>query len=432
MATSTGTAWPEASASPPRESVQLADIFAEHGESFRAHHRLPPQYLRVMWRIEACRTEVLGGQVRWCEDCDFEQYVYHSCRDRHCPKCQTQAKEQWREARQAELLPVPYFHQVFTLPHEVNCWILASERNQRVLLELLFASVSATLHEFGQGELGGQVGFTLVLHTWDQRLRPHFHLHVLIASGAVSADRSRWIAGGNDFLFPVRALSKMFRGKFLAGFETLEEAGKLDRPRAYRDDNGGPGQAPTVTGMLRRLRRKSWVIYSKPPFAGPAKLLDYLSRYTHRVAISNDRILACQDGEVTFAYRDRSDGDRRKEETIPAETFIGRFLSHVLPRRLMRIRHYGFLANRYRHSRLTQIRQLLGARPVERPTQLPASQWLEQLLGIDPNRCPCCGGLLQQRELPPQRAPDRPPNRSMPGESASPTRASRGPPGDRS
>lgn len=390
------TSTPE-SAQPSRtrsRRIELADIFARHGNEYRRNHWLPARHLKVMRRIIACRTAELGGHRQWCESCGFERYVYHSCRDRHCPKCQTQAREQWRAARQLDLLPVPYFHQVFTLPHEFNAWILASEANYRVLVKLLFDSVGQTLLTFGRGELGGQLGFTLVLHTWDQQLRPHFHLHGLVASGALSDDGSRWIVGGARFLFPVRALSKKFRGKFLAGFEALLQAGQLRLPSEYA------GNQPRVRQLFKRLRKKPWVVYSKAPFAGPAKLLDYLSRYTHRVAISNERIVSCVDGQVTFSYRDRADGDRRKQSTIPAETFIGRFLTHVLPRQLMRIRHYGFLSNRNRKDKLATIRNLLGAgAPQPRPLQT-ASEWLQTVLGIDPNQCPCCGAPLRESALP--------------------------------
>lgn len=385
-------------AAPATKRVELADILAHHSEAFERRHRLPLRHRKVIRAIVACRTAALGGHHQWCDECGFERFVYHSCRNRHCPKCQTQAKEAWRQARQLELLPVPYFHQVFTLPHQLNEWVLAGEGNQRALLKLLFDSASATLLEFGQGEFGGQVGFTLVLHTWDQQLRPHFHLHGLIASGAISNDGSRWIAGGAKFLFPVRALSKKFRGKFWDGFQQLLEAGKLRLPREYAE---GAKQVPP---LLKKLRKKSWVIYSKAPFAGPAKLLDYLSRYTHRVAISNDRLLACGDGQVTFAYRDRADGDRRKRSTIPADRFIGRFLTHVLPDRFTRIRHYGFLSNRNRKTKLATIRKRLAVRPPEPAITLTAEQWLETVLEIETSRCPCCGKLMREEQI---RAADR-------------------------
>ena len=379
-------------AGPATERIELADIFARYGPPLE--HRLPARKRKVMRRVIACRTADLGGKLQWCADCGFERFVYHSCRDRHCPKCQTQAKEAWRQARQHELLPVPYFHQVFTLPHELNAWVLCGEENQRALLKLLFAAASETLLEFGKGELGGQLGFTLVLHTWGQQLRPHFHLHALVASGALSPDRSRWIAGGATFLFPVRALSKKFRGRFLAGFRQLLDRGQLRLPKEYAEGGRSTGR------LLKTLGKKPWVVYSKPPFAGPAKLLDYLSRYTHRVAISNDRLVSCRNGEVTFRYRDRADGDRRKERTLPAAEFISRYLKHVLPTRFMRIRHYGFLANRHRRSKLATIRTLLGARPPEPPPAAQsASEWLEAVLGIDPDCCPGCGEPLSSREL---------------------------------
>ena len=248
--------------------------------------------------------------------------------------------------------------------------------------------------KFGRAELGGEVGFTLVLHTWDQLLRPHFHLHGLMASGALSADGERWIAGGKDFLFAVRALSKVFRGKFLAGFESLLCGGALTLPR----DFGPGGKHPRA--LVRRLYRKSWVVYSKPPYAGPAKLLDYLSRYTHRVAISNDRLIRCTSDSVEFFYRDRRDGDRRKLTSLPPETFLRRFLCHVLPERFTRIRHYGFLANRHRREKLEKIRRLVGMR--RRPDEvMPATlEWVAQLLGVDLNRCPRCDAPLCVAALP--------------------------------
>jgi hypothetical protein len=223
----------------------------------------------------------MGGHVKWCDDCGYQRYVYHSCRNRHCPKCQTQAKEVWREARKLELLPVPYFHQVFTLPHELNEWILASEENQRALLKLLFDSAAATLIAFGRGELGGEVGFTLVLHTWDQLLRPHFHLHGLIAAGALAEDGSRWIAGGAKYLFPVRGLSKKFRGKFLAGFKKLLAEGELRLPRPYAD------RRKQIPAMLKRLRKKSWVVLhcaptTTRPSAGSPHMTDCATASKHR------------------------------------------------------------------------------------------------------------------------------------------------------
>jgi hypothetical protein len=303
-------------------------------------------------------------------------------------------------ARQEELLPVPYFHNVFTLPHELNMLILWSDRNQRALLSLLFDAAAQTLLEFGHNEFGGKVGFTLVLHTWDQQLRAHFHLHCLIASGALTKDGSQWVAGGRQFLFPVCGLSKMFRAKYLDGLADLLERDQLDVPPPLAE----LAQAHTRRRWLRRCRKKAWVVYSQAPFAGPRRLLDYLGRYTHRVAISNHRILACEDGQVYYRYRDRRNGDRLKTDVLPAEEFLRRFLQHVLPDHFLRIRHYGLLANCVKSHLLTRCRQLLGARPPapdDRPQS--AADWMRVLLGIDITQCPCCGKELQREILPPSR-----------------------------
>jgi len=324
-----------------RASCELADVFGQYGEAYQRTHPLSPAQRKAAWAITHCRTAALGGQHQWCEACGFEQFTYHSCRNRHCPKCQSTASAAWVAARQKELLPVPYFHNVFTLSHDLNPLILYSQRNQRALLGLLFAATASTLLTFGRQELHGQIGFTLVLHTWDQRLQAHFHLHGLIASGALSADGSQWIAGGRQFLFRVRGLSKMFRGKYLDGLAALLAERQLDIPPQLSHLRETAGRCR----WFRRLRRKSWVVYTKAPFAGPRKLLDYLGRYTHRVAISNHRLLDCRDGQVRYTYRDRRDGDRRKIDELPAGEFLHRFLQHVLPDGFCRIRHYGLLAN---------------------------------------------------------------------------------------
>lgn len=384
---------------PPPATAQadLADVFRRYGPAWLQAHPVPLRHRKVMQAIATCRTAAQGGRRQWCPACGYERYVYFSCRNRHCPQCQTLAKEAWREARQRELLPVPYFHQVFTLPHQLNQLVLWSERNQRALLKLLFDATAATLLQFGRRELGGQVGFTLVLHTWDQQLRTHLHLHCMIPSGALTDGGSRWIAGGRHFLFSVRALSKVYRAKYLDGLRALLQEGELDLPPdlSSLDDRGRDR-------WMRRLRKHSWVVYAKAPFAGPEKLLDYLSRYTHRVAISNHRIQSCGNGLVQFSYRDRQDADRRKIQTVSADTFISRFLRHVLPDRFTRIRHYGFLANRNKQQALASIRQQLGVRtpPSAEPSQT-LQQWLQDVLGIDPDRCPCCGGPLIEEELPP-------------------------------
>jgi hypothetical protein len=400
-----------------RGSCELADVFRQYGEAYQHAHWLRPAQRKAAWAITHCRTAALGGEHRWCEACGFEQYTYHSCRNRHCPKCQSTASAAWVTARQQELLPVPYFHDVFTLPHDVNALLLYSERNQRALLGTLFDATAATLQTFGRQELGGQIGFTLVLHTWDQQLRAHFHLHCLIASGALASDGSHWIAGGRQFLFPVCGLSKMFRGKYLDRLAALLADGQLDIPPQLSPLS----DAAERRRWLRRLGKKRWVVYAKAPFAGPRKLIDYLGRYTHRVAISNHRLLECRAGRVRYTYRDRRDGDRQKIDELPAEEFLHRFLQHVLPDGFCRIRHYGLLANCVKRKRLPQCRQLLGVRGPLVVEEAPrsAAQWLLLLLGIEITRCPQCGGRLQSASLPaphdlPCQACQRPNSRGFP------------------
>ena len=304
---------------------ELADIFRRYGERFEQTYRLSAAEHKVIRAVKVCRTEELGGHLYRCDACGFERPVYNSCRNRHCPKCQSLAKARWLEKQTAELLPVGYFHLVFTLPHEFNRLILA---HKKIVLNLLFKAVSETLLDFGKSRLGGTLGMIAVLHTWDQTLKDHFHLHCLVPAGALSLDQSRWIATRKNFLFPNKALSRVFRGKFLDLLGQTRHRGKL--PAIYSNIS----------------HRKDWVVYAKKPFGSPQTVLDYLGRYTHRVALSNDRILAVDQGQVTLSYRDRKDGDRKKTLTLDAQEFIRRFLLHVLPEGFMRIRHFGFLANR--------------------------------------------------------------------------------------
>lgn len=392
-----------ASAAPAGKSArtcELADIVRRYGATYRRTQRLTRAQSKTLTAIAHCRTAALGGQRQWCDDCGYQRYVYHSCRNRHCPKCQSTATAAWVQARTDELLPVPYFHNVFTLPHQLHGLLLRSERNRRALLKLLFDAAAQTLLAFGHSEFGGQIGFTLVLHTWDQQLRPHFHLHALVASGALAPDGQRWIAGGRQFLFAVRGLSQMFRAKYLDGVAELLERGALDLP---------PPLAPLAEtahrrAWLRRLRKQPWVVYSQRPFAGPRKLIDYLGRYTHRTAIGNQRLLDCDDGQVRFTWRDRRDGDRRKIMSLPAEEFLRRFLTHVLPPRFTRIRHYGLLANRGKQQRLAHIRTLLGCTAAVLPAPprpQTAAEWLRLLVGIDVGQCPGCGGPLACQRLAP-------------------------------
>ena len=379
-----------------RPRWEVADIFRHYGEAYRHSHALPRSHLKVMQAIEVCRTAHLGGHVEQCDCCGFQRPAYNSCRNRHCPKCQSLAKAHWLEERKAELLPVGYFHLVFTLPHELNPIAL---HNKKILYAILFRAVSETLLEFARTHLGGTLGFITVLHTWDQTLRDHFHLHCLIPAGALSLDRSRWIPARPNFLFSVKALSSVFRGKFL---HLLHQA-------FFRGQLQFPGQTASLADpaafarLLQSLRKKKWVVYAKKPFSSPAKVLDYLGRYTHRVALSNHRILAVKEGQVTFLYRNRKNGDQLESMTLPAMEFIRRFLLHVLPDGFMRIRHFGFLANRVKKQNLGRCRQLLGL-----STALPQSsdkttrQQLLDLTGVDWFQCPRCnrGNMIVIAPLP--------------------------------
>jgi hypothetical protein len=363
--------------------VELADIFRAYGESYRRNHRLPVSYLKVIEAVERCRTAALGGHLQQCDACGFERPAYNSCRNRHCPKCQSLAKVKWLDKQKSELLPTGYFHLVFTLPHELNPLILI---NNKPLINILFQSVWQTLAQFARSRLGGSLGITAVLHTWDQTLLDHFHLHCLVPAGALSFDRNRWVPARQDFLFPVKALSRVFRAKFLDSLKKSFDQSKLlfvgqIEPLADADSFGV---------LLNGLRKKPWVVYAKKPFGSPVHVLDYLARYTHRVAFSNDRIYSLHNREVTFAYRDRKNEDRRKLMTLGAEEFIRRFLLHVIPKGFMRVRHYGFLAN---HSKdcLSKCRQLMGLTPAPPPPpQRSTEELMLALTGIDIHRCPLC------------------------------------------
>ena len=362
---------------------ELADIFRLYGERYRRTHPLPASHRKAMRAIEVCRTQELGGHLKKCDTCGFEHPAYNSCRNRHCPKCQSLAKAQWLEKQTAELLPVGYFHLVFTLPHELNRLILA---HKKILLALLFKAVSETLLEFGQRRLQGTLGIIAVLHTWDQTLKDHFHLHCLVPAGALSFDHSHWIAARKNFLFPITALSQVFRGKFLGLLHQACDKEKI----------------PPANNEIKASRQKNWVVYAKKPFGSPQSVLDYLGRYTHRVALSNDRILKIENGEVTLSYRDRKDGDRKKTLPLDAQEFIRRFLLHVLPQGFMRIRHFGFLANRSKKQALTQCRKLLNCDPPPPRSNLCAKDLLLKLTGLDLSRCPSCqkGTMIVVAELP--------------------------------
>jgi hypothetical protein len=366
-----------------RGGVELADIFRAYGESYRRNHPLPVSHLKVMQAVERCRTAALGGHLEQCERCGFERPAYNSCRNRHCPKCQSLAKVKWLEKQKSELLPTGYFHLVFTLPHELNPLILV---NEKPLINILFQSVWQTLAQFARHRLGGTLGITAVLHTWDQTLLDHFHLHCLVPAGVLSFDRDRWVSARQDFLFAVKALSLVFRAKFLDSLKKTFNQNKL----LFVGQIAPWADARSFDGLLGGLGKKPWVVYAKKPFGSPAHVLDYLGRYTHRVALSNNRICSVHNGEVTFVYRDRKNQNRRKLMTLDAEEFIRRFLLHVIPKGFMRVRHYGFLAN---HSKdcLSKCRQLIGLTPAPPPPpQRSTEELMLALTGIDIHRCPLC------------------------------------------
>jgi predicted Zn-ribbon and HTH transcriptional regulator len=394
-----------AAAADTRPNLEVADIVRRYGAAYQNAYSVPLAHQRVLQAIADCRTATLGGHLEACNHCGYQRPVYNSCRNRHCPKCQTLARAQWLADRQAELLPVGYFHNVFTLPHEFND---LSQANQRVVYGLLFRSVAATLQAFAADPrygLGGQAGFTAVLHTWDQKLLYHVHLHCVIAGGALAFDGSRWIPARAHYLFPVRELSRAYRSRFLEGLRQAYQRNELVFPGRL----AALQEAASFAELLARLAAKEWVVYSQPPFGGPDKVLEYLSRYTHRVAISNGRLLAIANGGVTFTYRDRRDGNRSKELTITAAEFLRRFLLHVTPSGLCRIRHYGFLSNRAKEKQLPRCRALLGQRPP--PPQEPVRDVVALLLrftGVDVTRCPRCqqGRLVgMERILPTPTCP---------------------------
>jgi Putative transposase/Transposase zinc-binding domain len=383
-----------------KRSPELADIFRAYGESYRQAQALPRAQLKVMHAIESCRTAALGGHLQQCDRCGYQQPAYNSCRNRHCPKCGSLAKAQWLEDRKADLLPVGYFHLVFTLPHELNPLLLV---NKKVLCDILFKAASQTLLDFGRTHLHGSLGFICVLHTWDQTLRDHFHLHCLIPGGALSFDLRRWIAARRTFLFSVTALSLVFRGKFLALLERAFTKGELQFPGR----TVALAEPAAFTPLVHALRQKPWVVYAKRPFSSPEKVLDYLGRYTQRVALSNNRILSVAqsaDGPlVTFTYRDRKHGHQTRTMALKVDEFIRRFLLHVLPNGFMRIRHFGFLANRSRKQKLDRCRTLLGlAQQPAPPSKKSARQLLLEVTGFDLARCPAChvGTLAVLAQLP--------------------------------
>ena len=384
-----------------KNKYEVGDIFRRYGKDYQKENILSFKKLKVMHNISVCRTAHLGGHIEQCDQCDFERIAYNSCRDRHCPKCQTMVKEKWLNDRKADLLPCNYFHMVFTLPHKLNPIILT---NKKVMLNNLFAAVNQTLQVFAkdpQWRLEGQVGFIGVLHTWSQKLTDHFHLHCLVAGGALSFDKKRWIPSKNSFLFKATSMAKEFKKRYLRLFEKAYLNDELifqGKTTPYKFKKG-------FTSLLDSLFKVKWIVYAKRPFAGPEQVLEYLGRYTHRIAISNNRIKSIDNNKISFDYKDRSDNDAIKTMTISSHEFIRRFLLHVLPENFMKIRYFGFLSHRNKKQAINLIRKFIGSdMPLQEKTKETVLEMMLRLTGQDISCCPICkkGKMTIIRGLPNQ------------------------------
>jgi Putative transposase/Transposase zinc-binding domain len=361
---------------------------------------LTPQQRRALNDLTACRTAALGGHVLGCPQCGYQQIAYNSCGNRHCPTCQGAAAARWMEARAAELLPVSYFHLVFTLPNVLGPIALA---NPRVVYDLLLRCAAESILKVAANpdHLGARTGVLAVLHTWGQTLQLHPHAHCVVPGGGLSPEGTRWVGSRPDFFLPVRVLSRVFRGKLLAGLRAAHAAGRLHLPARHPD-----GETDEFERLVSAAVRTDWVVYAKPPFGGPQQVLKYLARYTHRVAISNRRLLDVEDGVVRFRYKDYAHGNRKRVMELSASEFVRRFLLHVLPGGLVRIRHYGILSNRHRHEHLVLCRKLLtGGEAVQAELESAATVQSTQCPeSITPTRvCPRCGAgrMILIAEFPP-------------------------------
>jgi Putative transposase/Transposase zinc-binding domain len=385
-----------------RPRFEVADVFRCYGADYRLHNgaSMSNAQHRVMTAIEVCRTAFLGGHLEQCDQCGHQRNAYNSCANRHCPKCQSLARAQWLEDRQSELLNTQYFHVVFTLPQQIAT---IAYQNKRELYGILFRTTAETLLTIAADpkHLGAEIGFFAVLHTWGQNLLHHPHLHCVVTGGGLSADGSQWISCRAGFFLPVGVLSRLFRRLFLANLLKAFDAGKLQffsSLESLRDRS-------SFLDYLASLREAEWVVYAKRPFAGPEQVLDYVGRYTHRVAISNNRLLEIAEGKVTFRYKDYRHDAQQKTMTLEAEEFIRRFLLHVLPEGFQRIRYYGFLANRYREQKLAHCRELLDMPAPEPPALDGAKDYrerYEELTGCSLWQCPVChkGRMLAIEILP--------------------------------
>ena len=366
----------------------MADIIRYAGPGFveRSHRWINGQHLKVLQAILRCRTAALGGHRDRCADCGHTAISYNSCRNRHCPRCQGNARLRWLQQRERELLPTRYIHAVFTLPRELAPLAL---QNKRILYSLLFHASAETLQQVARDprHLGAEIGFFSVLHTWNQRLQHHPHVHCVIAAGGLAPDQARWIASTRSFFLPVKVLSRVFRGKFLAGLKKAFHHGHLQ----FHGHLAPLAEPGSFAAWLRCLFRHDWIVYSKRPFGGPEQVLRYLGAYTHRVGISNSRLLALSEGRVRFRWRDSAHGNRKRVMSLPVDEFLRRFLLHLLPRGFVRIRNFGFLANRQRAALLPLCFRLL-------PSSTPASDASEPPRSQPLPKCPRCGGSMHVLE----------------------------------
>ncbi len=384
--------------------IEVGDIFRQYGAAYRKSRKLPLQSLKAMSAIESCRTAALGGHVDECDSCGHLRISYNSCRNRHCPKCQSLAKERWLEARKKELLPVSYLHGVLTIPYELNPIALI---NQKEIYDILFKSGTETLRELGfdPKHLGAEIGIIAILHTWGQNLMDHPHLHCIVPCGGLSVDSKKWLlpkksTSKKKFFVHVNVISDLFKKKFLFYFKGLYLSGKLN----FVGKITNLGKRQEFEKLCDKLFKKKWITYIKKPFGGAEQVIDYLGRYTHRVAISNERIIKLENDRVTFRYRDYRDGNKNKLMTLDVFEFIRRFLLHILPFKYFKIRYYGLFSNRNRKKKIKICKKILGLIENGREEQSQKESWEEllfRLTGTDPRICPCCnkGRMVRKGKL---------------------------------
>ncbi|MBF8984900.1 IS91 family transposase [Lutibacter sp. B2] len=382
--------------------IEIADILHKYGEAYRSKYRLSRQEFKAMGAIEFCRSSALGGHIDECDACGHIRISYNSCRNRHCPKCQSLAKEKWLDARNKDLLPIEYYHVVFTIPNELNPLTL---RNKKIIYSILFKASAETLKELSEDPkyIGAEIGFISILHTWGQNLMDHPHIHCIVTGGGLSIDGTRWISSKKGFFIPVKVLSRLFKGKFLyylkeAYFnKKLKFVGLINELVKYNQ----------FKTLVDALYEKEWVVYAKPPFKNAEYVIRYLGRYTHRVAISNHRIVKFEDGRVTFKWRDYKNHNKNKLITLDVFEFIRRFLLHILPHRFVKIRHYGILSNKNRNTKLKVCKEIFGVANNVSHTSNDDETWEDvflRLTGIDYKKCPCCknGHMMRKSKLEPR------------------------------